>query len=116
MGFGFFRQPVVRSGGAAHRLAAPPQPTPFLAAESLVAPESPSPMKDAFSIDDNTRSTNSGFFVASSHGTRSRDRGTRDEWIRSLALHRLAAKASAVPTELRRCPCLAPVLGTRRRK
>src|SRR5215469_398320 len=84
-----FRQPVVRSGGAAHRLAAPTQPTPFLAAESLVAPASPSPTKDAFWSDDNTRNTNGGFFVASSHGTRSRDRGTRDEWIRSPALHRV---------------------------
>jgi len=46
MGFGFFRQPVVRSGGAAHQLAAPTQPTPFLSAESLVAPASPSPTKD----------------------------------------------------------------------
>src|SRR5215469_1418513 len=62
--------------------------------------------------DDNARNTNGGFFVASSHGTRSRDRGTRDEWIRSPALHRLSAKASAVPTGLRRCPCFAPVPGS----
>src|SRR5215472_1703529 len=54
----FFRQPVVRSGGVAHRLAAPTQPTPFLAAESLAAPASPSPTKDVFWIDDNTRNTN----------------------------------------------------------
>ena len=66
MGFGFFRQPVFRSGGAAHRLAAPTQPTPFLAAESLVAPASPSPTKDACWSGDNTRNTNGGFFVASS--------------------------------------------------
>jgi hypothetical protein len=57
MGFGFFRQPVVHSGDVAHRLAAPPQPIPSLATESLVAPASPSLMKDAFSIDDNTRNT-----------------------------------------------------------
>src|SRR6516162_10437072 len=48
MGFCFFRQPAVRSGGAAHRLPGPTQPNPFLAAESLVALVSPSPTKDAF--------------------------------------------------------------------
>ena len=55
---GFFRQPVVRSGDAAHRPAARPRRTPFPAAESLVARASPSPMKDVFSIDDSNRNTN----------------------------------------------------------
>src|SRR5438445_441734 len=50
------------------------------------------------------------------HGTRSHDRGTRVESIQSLALHRLAAKASAVQTEPRGCPCLAPVLGSHPRR
>jgi hypothetical protein len=54
----FFRQPVVRSGGAVHRLAAPPRRTLFPAAESLVAPASPSPTKDVFSIGDSNRNTN----------------------------------------------------------
>ena len=54
-GIGFFRQRVVRGGGVAHRLAAPPPKTPFLAAESLVAPAGPFRAKDAFSTDDSTR-------------------------------------------------------------
>src|SRR5215471_19783193 len=95
-----FRQPVVGSGGADHRPAAPPQPAPFVAAQSLAAPVRPSPMKDAFSIDDSTRNTISVFFLVSFHATRSHDRGTRDERIQSLSLRRLAAKARAVPTEL----------------
>jgi hypothetical protein len=55
---GPLRQPVVRSGGAAHRPAAPTQRTPFPAAELLVAPVSPSPTKDVFSIGDNNLNTN----------------------------------------------------------
>jgi hypothetical protein len=55
---GSFRQRVVRSGGAVRRPAVPPRRTPFLAAESLVAPVSPSPTKDGFAIGDSNRNTN----------------------------------------------------------
>ena len=55
---GVFRQPVVRSGGAVHQPAAPTRRTPFPAAESHVAPASPSPTKDVFSIGDSNRNTN----------------------------------------------------------
>jgi hypothetical protein len=41
-----FRQPVVRSGGAVRRPAAPPRRTPFPEVESLVALVSPSPTKE----------------------------------------------------------------------
>ena len=114
-GFGL-RQPVARSGDAAHRPAERPRRSPFPAAESLVAPARPFPTKDAFAIGGNTRSTIGAFFVASFRGTRSHDRGTPDEWIQSPALFRLSAKAHAVLTELRRCPCLAPVLGNHGRR
>jgi hypothetical protein len=57
-GVGLFRQPVARSGGAVHRPAALPRRTPFAAAESLVAPVSPSLTKDAFAIGDSNRNTN----------------------------------------------------------
>ena len=53
-----FRQPVVRSGDATHRPAVTPRRTPVPAAESLVAPVSPSPAIDVFSIGDNNRNTN----------------------------------------------------------
>jgi len=53
-----FRPPVVRSGDATHRPAVTPRRTPFPAAESLVAPASPSPAIDVFSIGDNNRNTN----------------------------------------------------------
>ena len=53
-----FRQPVVRSGDATHRPAVPPRRTPFPAAESLVAPVSPSLTIDVFAIGDNDRNTN----------------------------------------------------------
>ena len=56
-----FRQPVVRSGGAVRRPAAPPRRTPFPEVESLVALVSPSPTKDASSIGDSNRNTTSGF-------------------------------------------------------
>ena len=46
MDSGFFRRPVVRSGGAAHRPAAPPRWILFPVVESLVAPVRPSPAKD----------------------------------------------------------------------
>ncbi len=55
MGSGFFTQPVVRSSDAVHPPAAPPPPTPFPAAESLVAPGSPFPAKDGFSVGDSTQ-------------------------------------------------------------
>src|SRR5215469_6738064 len=116
MDLGSFRQPVVRSGDAAHRPAEWPRRPPVPAAESLVARARPFPTKDAFSIDGNTRSTIGAFFVASLRGTRSHDRGTPDESSQSRALYRLSAKAHAVPTELRRCPCLAPVLGSHGRR
>jgi hypothetical protein len=45
-------------------------------------------------------------------GTRSHDRGTHAESIQSPARCRLFAKVSEVQIELRRCPCLAPVLGS----
>jgi hypothetical protein len=51
---GFFRQPVVRSGGVVHRPVVPPRRIPFPVAESLVAPVRPSLTKDGFSIDDST--------------------------------------------------------------
>src|SRR5215469_16542786 len=40
---GFFKQPVAGSDGVAHQPAAPPQPAPFLGAQSAVAPVRPSP-------------------------------------------------------------------------
>ena len=55
---GAFRQTVVRSGDAVHRLAALPRRIPFPAVESLVAPVSPSPTKDGFAIGDSNRNTN----------------------------------------------------------
>src|SRR6516225_2069985 len=113
---GAFRQPVVRSGDAVHRLAAMPRRIPFPAAESLLAPVSPSPTKDGFAIGDSNRNTNGAFVVTSFHGTRLHDRDIRAESIQSLAPHRLAAKASAVQTELHGCPCLAPVLGSPRQR
>ena len=103
-----FRQPVVRSGGAARRPAAPPRRTPFPEVESLVALVSPFPTKDASSIGDSNRNTTSGFVVTSFQGTRSHDRGTHGERIQSPVRHRRSAKVSAVQTKLRRCPCLAP--------
>jgi hypothetical protein len=41
----------------------------------------------------------------------SHDRGTHAESIQAPALYRLFAEVSDVQMELRRCPCLAPVLG-----
>jgi len=111
-----FRQPVVRSGGAVRRPAAPPRRTPFPEVESLVALVSPCPTKDAFSIGDSNRNTTSGFVVTSFQGTRSHDRGTHGERIQSPVRHRLAAKVSAVQTKLRRCPCLAAVLEIHRQR
>jgi hypothetical protein len=73
-------------------------------------------MNDVFSIGDSNRNTNVGFVAKSFDGTRSRDRGTRVEWIQSLALHRLAAKATVALTGLRKCPCLALVLGSHDRR
>ena len=104
-----FRQPVVRSGGAVRRPAAPPRRTPFPEVETLVALVSPSPTKDTSSVGDSNRNTTSGFVVASFHGTRSHDPGTHGERNQSPVRHRLSAKVSAVQTKLRRCPCLAPV-------
>ena len=52
---------------------------PFRAAESVVAPVSPSPRKDGFWTGDSNRNTNEGFVAASVHGTRSHDRGIRGE-------------------------------------
>jgi len=111
-----FRQPVVRSGGAVRRPAAPPRQTPFREVESLVARASPSATKDASSIGDSNRNTKPGFVVTSFHGTRSHDRGTHGERIQSPVRHRLSAKVSAVQTKLRRCPCLAPVLEIHRQR
>ena len=110
-----FRQPVVRSGGAVRRPAAPPRRAPFPEVESLVAMVSPSPTRDASSIGDSNRNTTSGFVVTSFHG-RSHDRGTHGERIQSPVRHRLAAKVSAVQTKLRRCPGLAPVLEIHRQR
>jgi hypothetical protein len=103
---------VVRSGDVVHQPAVSPRRIPFPAAESLLAPVSPSPSRDVFSTDDSTRNTNDGFAVMSFPGTRSHDRGTHAESIQSPALYRLFAKVSEVQIELRRCPCLAPVLGS----
>ncbi|SRR6266436_1616 len=97
------RQRAVRSGGAVHRPAAPPRRTPLPAVESLVAAVNPSPTKGAFSIGGSNRNTN-------------RNRGTRGERSQSPVRYRLAAKASAVQTELRKCPCLARVLGSHRQR
>jgi hypothetical protein len=55
---GSFRHPAVRSGGAAHQPAVARRRTPFPAVESLVAPVSPSPTRDVFSIDGSNRNTN----------------------------------------------------------
>ena len=54
---GSFRRPVVRSDGAARRLAAPLRLGPFLVAQSSAARASPSPTRDAFSIGDSKRNT-----------------------------------------------------------
>src|ERR1035441_9866483 len=106
----FFAQPVVRSGGAVHRPEALPRLAPFLAAEWVAARASLSPTRDAFSIGDSSRNMSRGFDVASFHGTRSHDRGTRAEWNQSPAPRMLAAKVNAARTALPRCPCLARVL------
>jgi len=55
---GAFRQPVVHSGDAVHRLAALPRRIPFSAAESALAQASPCLRRDAFSIGDSNRNTN----------------------------------------------------------
>jgi hypothetical protein len=57
-----------------------------------------------FSTDDSNRNTNEEFVVASVHGTRLRDRGTRVESIQSLVLPRLAAKVSAVQDRTSQMP------------
>src|ERR1017187_3250790 len=90
----FFAQPVVRSGGAVHRPEALPRLAPFLAAEWVAARASLSPTRDAFSIGDSSRNMSRGFDVASFHGTRSHDRGTRAEWNQSPAPRRLSAWGS----------------------
>jgi len=112
VGPGSFTQPVVRSGDEVQQPAVSPRWIPFPAAESVLAPASPSPRRDVFSTDDSIRNTNEGFAVMSFHGTRLHDRGTHAGSIQSPALYRLFAKVSAVQIELRRCPCLAPVLGS----
>ena len=75
-----FRQPVVRSDGAIRRVGAAPRLAPFPLLESIVAPASPFPTKDAFSIGDSTGNKRPGFDVASFRGTRSRGPDTRGEW------------------------------------
>jgi hypothetical protein len=65
--------------GAVRRLAVLPRRTPFPAAESLVAPVSPSPTKDAFLIGDSNRNTNEGYDGGTFRGTRARGPGTRAE-------------------------------------
>ncbi len=114
--FGCFRRPVVRSGGAIHRPGAPPRRTRFPAVEWVVARACPSPRRDAFWIGDSSRNTERGFGVASFHGTRSHDRGTRAEWNLSPAPRTLAAKANAAWTALRGCPGLATILGSHCRR
>src|ERR1019366_6968432 len=109
-------RPSFVGGGAVHRPAALPRLAPFRAAEWVVAQVSPFPTRDAFSIDDSSRNTSRGFDVASSHGTRSHDRGTRAEWNQSPAPRRLSAKGIVAWTALPGCPCLALVLETHRRK
>src|SRR6267142_7265101 len=52
---GPFRQPVVRSRGAVRRRGVALRRIPFRAGESLVTPVRPSPTKDAFSIGDSNR-------------------------------------------------------------
>jgi hypothetical protein len=68
VGSGSFTQPVVRSGDVVHQPAVSPRRIPFPAAESLLAPGSPSPRRDVFSTDDSTRNTNEGFAVMSFPG------------------------------------------------
>jgi|SRR6516225_1929544 hypothetical protein len=103
-------------GGAVRRPGKPPRLVPLPAAESVVAPVSPFPTRDAFSIGDSKRNTKQEYGVVTLRQTRSHDRGTHAEWNQSPAPRRLAAKASAVWTALRGCPGLAPVLGSQGRK
>jgi hypothetical protein len=72
-----FRQPVVRTDGATRRVAAAPRLAPFPLVESVVAPASPFPTKDAFSIGDSTGNKRPGFDVASFRGTQSRGLAVR---------------------------------------
>jgi hypothetical protein len=74
---GLFRQPVVRNGDAAHRVAAGPRLAPFPVTELIAVPGSPFPTKDAFSIDDSTGNKRPGCDAARVHGTRSHGPGTR---------------------------------------
>ena len=62
---GLFRRPVVRTGGVTRPLAELPRLAPSPLAESIVAPASPSPTKDAFSIGDSARDKRPGFDAAS---------------------------------------------------
>src|SRR4029077_3787601 len=94
------------------RPGATPRPIPFLAAESLAARASLFPRRDAFAIGDSNPNRNEGYDGGTLHGTRSHGPGIPAEWIQSPAPHRLAARGSAAWTELRGCPCLAPVLGS----
>jgi len=105
-------RPVVRNGGAVRRPVAGPRPILFLAAEWIVARASPSPTRDAFATGDSKPSRKRGCDEARLHGTRSRGPGTPAEWNQSPAPRRLAARVSAAWTELRGCPCLAPVIGS----
>ena len=74
MGLGLFRQPAVRSSGAAPDFTAPTQPTPFPAAQSLVVPASPSAIDydDAFVAN---RLGHTVFQVADSTSARRFDEG-----------------------------------------
>jgi hypothetical protein len=96
-------------GGVVRRPVAGPRRIPFLQAGSIVAGASPSPTRDAFVIGDSNLSTKLGCDGASFHGTRSHGPSTPAEWNQSPAPRGLAAKVSAAWTELRGCPCLAPV-------
>jgi len=80
------RRPVVRSGGVVHRPGTRPRLIPFPVAEWIWARANPSPTRDEFSIGDSSRNTNRGFDAASSHGTRSHDRGIHAEWNHFVAI------------------------------
>src|ERR1039458_8210478 len=107
---GCFRRHVVRSGGVAHRLEAPPRPVRIPAAESGAAQASLSPRTNVFWIGGSSQNTKREFGGVSFHGTRSHGRDTHAEWNQSPAPRKLAAKANAGWTATPRCPCLAPDL------
>jgi hypothetical protein len=67
--FRAMRRLVVRSGGVARPLTAPPQRAPFPAVESVAVAASPYPRKCTSSVPDSTGNNRRGFGAVRLHGT-----------------------------------------------